>query len=176
MPNQLERLDFNVTQNGWEPVRYLDSDGDAIAWHAAAVRHGSGDVHEIYQAGGDGNVYQVETGDDDNGEPIVLLARSKRVALGGWVGLLHTLFVRGEAVDDTITLQVTAGGAEYGEVSHTYTIDLDGSGDNEVKQRLHRDLVGRWVEVEIGGDVSNRPSIREMRVIWIPVRMGRYSA
>jgi hypothetical protein len=175
MPDCNARLDFNISQDAWEPVSYRDSDGEMLSWHAATVLPGGTDIFELYQAAGDGNVYQAERGDDDANVAISLTATSKRVSLG-MVSLLHTLFLRAEAATDTISVQVTAGGAEYGEVSHTYERSLAGDGDKEIKVRLHRDLMGRWVEVSLGGDVSNRPSVREMRVRHVPVREGRFSA
>lgn len=173
-----QRLDFNVSQGpdgAWEPVEYRDSDDALLQWHAACVLPGGSDVFELFQAANDGNVYQAETGNDDNNVAIRLLSTSKRVAFG-YVSLAHTLFLRAEAATDTIEVTVTTGGAEYGETSHTYERSLAGSGDKEIKIRLHRDLVGRWIEVSLGGDVSNRPSIREMRVRHVPIREGRFSA
>jgi hypothetical protein len=162
-------------QSAFERAEYLDADGAPLQWHAATVLPGFADLHELYQAADDGNVYYAENGNDDNGVAIALTGASKRVALGA-VCLLHTLFVRAEAVNDTVTLTVGTFGSEYSDVSHTYSVDLSGAGDKETKVRLHRDLLGRFAQVTVGGSVSNRPSIRELRLRFIPIREGRYSA
>lgn len=169
------RLDYNLGQNAWEPVSVVDADGDAVAFRAASVRIGGSDAFELYAASSDGNVYEMETGDDDDGVAIDISLTTKRFDCGGYIGMLHTLFLRLEGVDDDGELTVTAGGSEYGEVSQTYTLDFDATGDKEIKVRLHRTLLGRWFSLSVTGSVSNRPALREARLLWQPFRAGRVS-
>ena len=131
---------------------------------------------ELYQAADDGRVYNTETGLTDNTVAIQPLGLTKRYSFGGYLGMPHTLFVRLEAVTaDTLTCKVLCGGSEYGEIQREYSINLAGSNDLEIKVRLHRELLGRWVSIEFSGSVSNRPAIREVVLRWIPIRSARVS-
>lgn len=170
-------LDVNATTGGKvEPVRYEDSAGEDLCFRGAAVRHYGSDLGELYQVDEDGNIYEVETDDDeDNEEPIPFLYQSKRHPLGA-VCLIHSVFLRLEGVSDSLTLTVTTGGAEYAQRSREYTISLAGTDDKEIKQRIDRDMKGRWVQIQLAGDVSNRPAIREIRVVYVPLRSGRIQA
>jgi len=190
-----QRLDYDFDSDAWEPVVYYDDDGDPLGFGAAVVRDGGGDVRDLYQMDTSGNVWQAETGLLDGTVPIQLRAKTKRYplaifsrypsgALGdvapgssrhvllGQVTMLMQLFVRYEGITDSISITVRVGGSEYGETSHTYTLDMSGTGDQDKKFRLHRDLYGRWAQITLTGSVSNRPSIRECIVWGMPVRSG----
>lgn len=170
-----DRLDFNVSQNAWEPVSYYASGGSKLAWRGASVRAGGTDVSELYQVDTSGAIYQAETGVTDNSVAIRIRAATKKFPLGA-IGLACQFYARLAAVTDSLTLTVRTGGSEYGDVTQTYTLSTSGSGDKEIKQRLHRTLLGRWIQVEISGNVSNRPAIREMALWYLIQRISRYSA
>lgn len=179
MPNT-RILDFNTSMGpdgAWEPRRHLTPAGVERAWPAASVRYGGSDVHELYQVDADGNIYQAETGNTDAGSAINITSATKRFALGA-VSMLTQLYVRLEGVTDTVNAVVRCGGSEYGEKSQTYLISLSGTAgeDRELRQRLHRTLIGRWVQVELSGNVYNRPAIREIQLWYVPMRSGRVSA
>jgi hypothetical protein len=160
----------------FEGRSYLDADGNLLAWRAASVRDGGSDANEVYQVDSDGNIFLVEDGDDDDGNAVALAATTKRYQLDG-ISMLHDLYVRLEAVSaDTLTLSVSAGGSEYGTITQEYEVDASGAGDKEVRVRLHRELLGTWAQITLGGDVSNRPEVREMTLRFIPFRGGRVSA
>lgn len=170
-----QRLDFAVDQNAWEPTVYYAGGGTAIAWRQSSVRAGGTDVSELYQCATDGNIYQAETGLTDDGVAIKIRAKTKRFPIGA-IGLLQQCFIRLAAVTDSLTLTVYSGGSEYGDITKNYTIDLSGSGDKEIKARLERDLQGRWCQIQLSGDVSNRPAIREIMLWYYIHRLSRASA
>lgn len=168
-------LDYNLEQNAFEPRSHQDALGEARAWHAAAVRSGGKDVHGLYQADAQGNIFEMETGDDDDGVAISLTAVTKKFDLGS-VAMLHDCYLRLAAVTDTATLLVRVGGSEYGDLERSYSdLDLSGDGDTEIRVRLHRHLMGRWAQLELTGDFVNRPEIRDWRLRFIGVRQGRVS-
>ena len=162
-------LDYNVSQDAWEPRSH-----GALTWRAASVRFGITDGYELYQVDANGNVYQIETGSTDAGAAIAITSATKRFNLGA-VSRMAYLYLRLEGVTDSVTVTVTCGGSEYGELSQVYSISLSGSNDIELRQRLHRSLLGRWVQIQLSGSVSNRPAIREMVLTYVPVRSGRVS-
>jgi hypothetical protein len=169
-----DRLDFNSENSAWEPTVYYTTGGAKIAWRQAVVLDGGSDARELYQAATDGNIYQAESGSTDNSVPIKIRFSTKKFGLQGWVGLAHTFFARLTGVTDTVTLTVTGGGSGYGTVTSTKTLTLTGTGDTEIYQRLSRTLFGRWLQVTITGDVSNRPAFRDLVVRWLPWRSTRY--
>lgn len=171
-----QRLDYNVTHDAWEPVVYYTSGGTAIGWRAASVRAGGSDVSELYQVDTSASIFQAESGSTDNSEVIRIRAATKKFKLAGdAIGLAHQAFVRLSAVTDTLTLTIRVGGSEYGDVTQTYTLTLNGSEDKEIKKRLHRTLLGRWIQVQISGSVSNRPAVREMMLWYLIHRIARMS-
>jgi len=197
-----QRLDYNVDQEAWEPVVYYDGAGNPLSYSAASVRQGGTDVKDQYQAATTGVVYLAETTNLDDTVPIKVRFKSKRIPLSiysrfpsgaigdvapgstrhlllGQVTMLTQLFIRLLPVDDTLTLTVVTGGSEYGDISHPYVIDLNNPAsagatgtDLEQKQRLHRDLYGRWAQVTLAGDFSNAASIREITLLGLPLRSG----
>lgn len=171
------RLDFNLNQQSFEPIEYLDSGGLPIGFRGAAVLHGGTDLGELYQAAADGRVYNTETGLTDNLVGISVLGLTKRYSLQGYVGMAHSLYLRLEAVTaDTVTVTVTGGGSEYGEIEREYSVNVAGTNDLEIRVRLHREILGRWLQVRFSGSVSNRPAVREAILRYLPVRSGRVSA
>lgn len=174
----IERLDYNVDQAGgaWEPVRYCDGSMNDIPWRASSVRQGGTDVSEMYTAADNGKIYHVEIGNDDDGMAIEITAKTKRHSFEIGTALVQQVFLRFAAVaSDTLTLGVRVGGSEYGEVFRTYTFDLMGTGDKEIKVRTERDLQGHWIQLELSGTVLNRPAIRDIVTYFIQHRMGRVS-
>lgn len=167
-------LDYLVEQNAFEPRSHKDALGAERVWHAAAVRSGGVDSHELFQADASGNIFEMETGDDDAGVAITLTAVTKKFDLGS-VAMLHDCYLRLASATDTATLLVSVGGSEYGDLSRVYPLDFSGSGEVEVRVRLHRHLMGRWAQLELTGDFVNRPEIRDWRLKFIPIRSGRLS-
>lgn len=165
-------LDYNITQDSLEPVKYYDALGSPRAWQAATNFDSTTDTFDLYQADSMGGIYQTEVGSNDAGIAIQILAKSKRFALGA-VSLMKEMYLRLTGATDTVTVQTTVGGGEYSQLSKSYTISLAGTNDTEVKQRLDRSLKGRWFEVQISGAVSNRPAIREMKMVYQSWREGR---
>ena len=172
------RLDYLIEQDAFEPVAYYTSTGDLINWQAANIRDGGSDISELFQASPDGNIFKAETGLTDYGVAIKIRFLTKKFPLGA-IGLLQQVFVRLAAVTDSITVTINTGGSEYGEVSKSYTINLanpeNTNTDKEIKVKLERELLGRWAQVQITGDVNNRPAIREMILWYIPHRVARVS-
>lgn len=174
MSNRL-RLDYNTSQNSWEPVTVKNSSGLLLTWNAAAVRHSGNDFQELFAAASDGRIYESESGNTDNGVAVAITAATKRLNLGA-VCLLQELYLRFDGISDTVIIAIECSGSEYGVVSRSYSISLAGSGtEKEVKRRLHRILRGRLVKVTMTGSVSNRPSIRELSLRYVPIREGRVS-
>jgi len=175
VPNNTQRLDFNVEQDAWEPMVYYDGSDTPIVWHATNVRSGGSDVSDIFQADKDGNIMQADVGSLDNGLPVKVRGVTKRFYLG-MVGVLQQMFVRLLSVEDTLTITITAGGSEFGQIVRAYSIDLNtpiGPVDKEIKIRLERELVGRWAQIQISGSVVNGPAVRDVLLWWLPLRMGR---
>lgn len=168
------RLDYMIENGAWEPVVYYNSGGTALAWRGAVALDGATDVRELYQVSTTGAVEQAETGLTDDGVAIKIRLATKKFYLDGYTALMHTFFLRLSAVTDALTLTVTTGGSEYGDMSSSYTLTTTGSGDLEIYRRLLRTLKGRWVKIGISGDVSNRPAIRDMIVRLLPLRGSRY--
>lgn len=170
-----ERLDWNADNEAWERSTYRNSAGTKLAFRGASVRDAGSDVYELYQVDTAGIVYQAETGSTDNSVAITVALSTKKFPLG-YTSRATECYLRGAAATDSLTLTVATGGSEYGDVSHSYAESLAGTGDLEIKQRLHRDLKGRWVQAQISGSVSNRPAIREIDLEVVPIRLGRESA
>ncbi len=167
-------LEFNAESRAWEPCSFRTALGAKIAWRGASVRTGGSDTHDLYQISTNGTIYQRETTSADDGVAITTLYKSKRYPLD-YIGLAHTAFLRLAAATDTASLVVGVGGSEYGDLSQTYSLFLAGSGDVEIKQRLHLTLVGEWLQVTLSGSFSNRPAIREVLLLWQPRRSRRAS-
>jgi hypothetical protein len=165
-------LEYNIQRPGWEPVVRYDSGGSAIGYAAAAVRAGNVDSPDLYAVDTSGNVIQTETGDLDGTVPIKVRLQTPKIAMrAGFLdtSLLHTILLRLAAVTDTLTVAVASGGSEYGDQSESYTADLSGSGDKEIKLRCgERTLIGKWIQLTISGDVSNRPALRVISLAWVP--------
>ncbi len=177
-------LQYRVEGDGWEPVVYHDSGGNALAYQAAAVRAGNTDSPDLYLADSMGSVIQTETGSLDGAAPIKVTFATNKIAIRRthpyWeayqaTSLVHSLLVRLAAVTDTATVTLQTGGSEYPVTTHSYTLDLSGSGDKEIKIRAHRDLVGRWLQVTFTGAFSSRPAFRDISIFWLPWRTGRIS-
>ncbi len=169
-----DMLEFNVEGRAWEPCSFRTSLGAKIAWRGASVRTGGSDVYDLYQVDTTGRIFQRETGLLDESVAIAVRFQSKKFPFD-YIDLLHTFFLRLAAVTDSITLTTSVGGSEYGDLSQSYTLSLSGSGDLEVKQRLHLTLVGEHGQILITGSVSNRPAIREMDLLHQPRRARRAS-
>lgn len=167
-------LSFNVERQAWEAASHRDGAGALIAWQGACVLAGGSDGMEFLQAGAE-DVYQIDTGDTDDGEPIAYSWTSKKFPLDA-VSMIHSVFFRATATDDTMSLVVRVGGSEYGDQSFSYDLDLSGSGEVETRVRVHREALGRWVQVEVSGSVEEAPAIREVVLRVIPVRATRVSA
>lgn len=166
------RLDYNITQNAWEESSWKDSAGITHGWQAARVFDGSTDTNALYQMNWRGQMFQSDFSgtNDDNGVAISFLLKTKRFDLGG-IGELREVYIRyTSSASDTVTLTVTTGGSDYGVVSKSYTLTLNSSTDDELRQYVERELRGRWVEFTISGDVKGAPKIREIEFIWHPVR------
>lgn len=170
----IERLDYNSDSGLWEPQRYKTASGAAFAGLGLVTLSGGADVSDLYQAGTDGNIYQAETGLTDAGSAIAISLTTKKFEMGN-VSVAHRYLLRMAAVTDTVTLTVTTGGSEYGDVAQTYTLSLSGTGDKEIRQRLYRNQKGRWVQIGIAGSVSNRPAFRDQRLWFHAHRAGHYT-
>lgn len=177
MATNSEILSLNTSQGesgAWEAFVANNALGSGIEWQAAAVRTGGTDARELYFADSQGNIWQFETGEeDDEGEPIPFLFTSKKYDLQS-VAMVHSVFFRFDPVDDELTCTVRTGGSEYGELSRSYTVDLSDA-NGEAKVRVHRTMFGRWCQIELSGLVSHRPEIRETDVRFVPWRSGRVS-
>lgn len=170
-----DRLDFNQALDAWESATYYDDSAVKRGWAAASVRGAFSDTSELYAVSTQGTVYHLETGNDDAGIAIRVSYSSRRFPTGA-IGLAHTAFARAEAADDTFSLVVLAGGSEYGDTTHTYSLPFNATVDEEQKQRLHRDLLGRWLQASVSGSVSNRPALHELRLLYVHQRAERKSA
>jgi hypothetical protein len=173
----LERLDFNADaseQGVWEPVRYQNSGGTVLGFSVPAVRDGGSDNYELYHASAAGLIYQTETGNTDDGSAIAVSATSKKFALRV-VARLTRIWLRLTGVNDSLTVSVTTSGSEYGTVSRSYPLSLAGTGELEIPKRVHRDLRGRYVQVSLSGNVSNRPALREIVVHFITEKLLRHN-
>lgn len=174
-----ECLTFNVTKGVWEDETY-----GSLHFKTATVWDGGADVHELYVAHGtSGNIYQFDTGNDDAGTAIAGEVKSARVPFPeGLICRVEQVYVRAPALTDTFTLKVRVGGSQYkvpsgasAYVDNTAGADLErqyaglsfsGSGDKELWQTVSEDMLGRWVQIGISGNWSNRPSIREIVVYY----------
>jgi len=169
------RLSFNISSGGaWEEDRRYNAASALHGWRGASVRNESTDVHELYVVNTLGAIYQQEVGTTDDGQPIRLVATTKRLNLNG-LALIKNVFVRLEAVTDEVVLTVTAGGSEYGENSYEVTLDTSGADDLELKIPIIRTVKGRWISLEFTGSTINSPAIREIVVESVMVRTGRVS-
>jgi len=179
-----QRLDYNLDIDAWEPVVYYDSSGTAIPLQAATIEGGLTDTNLLRQADSSGNLWQAETGNLDGGVGIKITFATPKVPLfrthAWWqryidTSLVQQLMLRLTPVTDTVTLTAQTGGGEYANVTHTYTVSLAGTGDLELRQKLHRDLLGRWVQFTFSGLVVNRPAARTIAWSYIPLRPWRVS-
>ena len=171
-------LDFNIDaalgSGAWEPRSHVDALGAAIAWQAAAVRLGGTDEPRLYQAASNGMIFQVETADDDDAGVAMSLSYTTKQFDMEAVCLVKEVYVRFDPVDDSGTLTVMTSGSEYGEVSRSYPIDFN-TASGEVRVKVHRNLIGRWLQMQISGNFSNRPAPHDWTVSFISIRSGRVS-
>lgn len=180
-----QRLDYNIDNEAWEPVVYYDVNANPIALQAAAVQVGLTDTNVFLQADTVGNVWQAETGSMDGSAGIKITFATPKIPLfrthQWWqrfvdTSLVQQIVFRNPSASDTVTLQASTGGGEYPDVSHSYSLSLAStSADVEVKQRLDRDLLGRWCQFTITGTVVNRPAFRTVAFAYIPLRPLRVS-
>lgn len=170
----LKRLDYNITHNLWEPCRWEESNGDTRAWNAAKVWDGGDDPNELIAVTARGAVIAVDVSSlkTDDGVTIPFLLKTKRITFGADQPVMEVreVYIRLDAVVDTANLTVLCGGSDYGDVTATYKVGLSGSGDADIRVPVERTLKGRWVELTLEGDFSNRPAIREMVVMARPLR------
>lgn len=165
-------LDYCVPQQAWEGRGHRDAAGNLIIWHVTAVRDGGAEPHALYQAASSGVIYQAEVGDDDADVAIDTLGVTKRYDLGV-VARVHSVYLRLEAAADDLTILARVGGSEYGVRERSYTVSLAGTADEERRIRIHRDMVGRWLQLELSGSMSARPAVRELTARVIAIRSGR---
>lgn len=172
------RLDYDVVNDAWEPQEHRgdyneDGEGElALGWDCGEVRYGYGDTRGLFMAqmnAEDGNVFQLEVGDDDNGVPIYIYAETPRINTPeGDVRSMQDLFLRlaREATEsDRLTVITRMGGSEYPQKDVPYQVLLQGDGDTEIAvyQELEADLArGRWVQFILEENVSQRPAPREL--------------
>jgi hypothetical protein len=166
----LRRIDYNIAQDAWESCRWEESNGDPTAWNAARAWDGSTDLNELVAVSYRGAIVQLDTsGSTDRGAPIPVSFTTKRIPLG-YVSEVREVYIRLEGATDEATLTVTAGGSDYGTTTATYTVDLSGSGDQDIRVPVERTIRGRWCELTFAGDFSNRPAVREMVLMARPIR------
>lgn len=178
-----QRLDYNIQRDAWEPCSYNDSNGAAIAYQAAAVRGGNVDSPDLYQADGTGKIDQMEVGSLDRNQPIAISLLTQKIGIRRlhpyWTGWLESgypydvEFFLPSGVTDTVTAQISTGGAEYGVNAFSYSVSLAGSGDTSLKLRADRSLKGRWMQLQVSGSVSNRPAFRDILIRYILDRLTR---
>lgn len=174
----VQRLDYNVLQDAWEPVVYYYADGSPIGWAAASVRSGSTDISELYQVNTIANIYRAEISFPDvlvplTDVPIRVRAKTKKFDLGA-IGLLKALFARFRSAHDTFRVTVTAHGAEYGVIEKVYPVSMGiPSGLVEVKIRLDRSLIGRLVDITVTAETLVPLIINDMKLWWLVHRMDR---
>lgn len=187
-----QRLDYNVDANLWEVSTY-NLTGAATPtlrrWQVATVFDSLSDSHQLYQIDDTGRAYQTEVGNTDDGAPISILFKTKRFSMlvfagysslyqhrrSGHIALLQEAYLRLDGVaSDTVNLQVTTGGSgDYPQTVRLYSQDLSGAVDLYLRQKLDRDLQGRWYDVQVSGDVSNRPAFKEVEIYWLAIRPRR---
>lgn len=172
----IERLSFITERGAWESSTYLDAAGAHREWQAAVVLSGGSDGLELIQAASDGYVYYADTGETDYNTAIAYDWTSKKYDMGGMLAMVHSVYLRADATNDDLTLTVTAGGSEYGTVAQTYDVSFAGTGEVEVRVRVHREIMGRWLQLRMTGSVSERPAVREVIARVIPIRSQRVSA
>jgi hypothetical protein len=170
-----KRLDYNIVQDAWEPVVYYDSGGTAIPFACGTVLDVASDVGEILALHATSGVtYQLETGSTDANQVIRVRAKTKKFGLGGAVSLIRAFWLRLAAATDSLTVAVATGGSQYGDTTNTYSsLSVSGSGDKEVKQRVHFDQKGRWVQFTVSGNLSNRASLRDLGAWFSRIRSGK---
>ena len=166
------RLDYNTSANVWEPNDWYSLAGTVLSWGIANVRFGGSnitDVAELFAGASNSVLYKMNTGDTDAGAAIRVRLATKDIDLEA-VSLLKEWYLYLDAVADTMTLVVLCTESEYGEPSQSYSIDLAGSVQLEIRRRLHRHLHGRQVRFTLTGSVSHRPAFRGMRLRYLPIR------
>ncbi len=174
------RLDYDLLNKAWEPVRYWwdrDSDGigdQALGWDCAEVQYGAGDAHGLFAAAwnpAEGDIWQQEISDADGSVPIKIQASSPRVPLAeGAVATFTQALLRlhREAGDcDDLAITVSLGGADYPQQDLCTMVRLQffrGPGDTEIliPFNLSDKPKGVWMQLSISGNVSGRPAVREI--------------
>lgn len=167
------RYDYHTQADSWDSFDAYSGAGTALAWQNALVKNVGSDSHDLYAADSSANLFQMETGSLDNTQPIRISFSTKKFFLRD-TSLLWETYLYLAGVDDDLTLTVAVFGSEYGDVSHSYTLDLNQSGTPaQIPQRLHRNLQGRWVQLSATGSVSNRPALEAIRLWFQPFRPRR---
>lgn len=167
-------LEFNTSTGVWETCIYETSGSALRPWAVGHVNRAPGDVFAMYVAHPtSGDLFRLDdpATTTDNSTPIRIRFETKKFPLGGATSKLERFWLQmPQRVTDTISVTPTTGGAQYGEVSHTYSLVLNGTGDKELHQRTHFDFKGKWVKFAVTGTVSNRPIFRALRWEFQPVR------
>lgn len=176
-PWNSRRLDYDVVNDAWEPCEHRsDQNEDGIGdlprgWECGEVRYGYGDTRELFVAemnADEGDVYQLEKGLTDEGVPIYVYASTPRLNTPtGDVRSLSDLFLRlarETTESDRIYVYTRMGGSEYQQKEVGMQVLLQGDGDTEIP--VYQDLApevarGRWVQLILDGNVSQRPAPRE---------------
>lgn len=166
------RFDYAPSREAWEGYDAYTAAGAAIAWQNAWVKEIGTDVHDLVAGDNAGQLFTQDSGSTDNTQAIRISFSTKRFFMED-VALLWDLRAVLSAVTDSVTATVAVYGSEYGDVSHSYTLTLTGTGEKEVEQRLHRDLQGRWVQLSVSGSVSNRPAFQSIRLWFQRFRQHR---
>jgi hypothetical protein len=167
----LSRVDWNITQQEWEACRWQESNGDPTPWNAARVWDGGTDQNELIGVSYRGAIVELDNPSlsADRGVAIPVSFKTKRIPFG-FVGEPRECYIRLTGATDEATLTVTCGGSDYGTTTATYEVDLSGSGDQDIRVPIERTLKGRWCELTLAGNFSNRPAVREMVLQVRPIR------
>jgi len=166
-------LRYTVGDETWEPYAY------GVPFATALVWDGPSDVREIYAAHpSSGNAYRLEVPSQvtDAGTAISTSVKSKRFRFpGNVIGQVERIWIRGLAASDTVSVTVTVGGSEYGQVEATYSsLSFSGSNDKElVKRTAYGTLAGRWVQITLASSASNGVAPREVGIDYTVRRLGR---
>ena len=167
----VQQIDYNISQNAWEPVKHFDGNGLTKAWNAADVWDGGSDDNELIAIDYRGRLQAMDVSalTTDSGEPIRISITTKKQPLG-YCCELREIYLRLAGVSDTVTVTPTLGGTDYGDTTASYSVSLAGSGDTEVRIPCERHLKGKWLQIAVTGSVSSGPSIREIVAFVRPIR------
>ncbi len=164
------RLEYNIHADAWESASHVNSAGATLAWAVADVANGGTDLSPLYAATQTGGtLFQLEdsTVSTDNAVAIPVSFTTRRYPLGE-IMKAERLFVRSArtlGTCDQLCVTPTLGGSEYGDTSDIYDLELAGDGDAEIYERMDFGrLKGTWGSIHAEGDVSHRPSIRQIEL------------